>query len=201
MPGILRPWLSTVALVAMVACTTTPPAQVRESLDEVTGATIISVDAPMVYACPHPDLAVNARDYLNAALVDIDRMGKHRYYLVVEAWSTIDRRSNGIALLAAPEHLTLAPSGTALSPTTHQPTSLGADHPVFAHPTGYAGETWYELTATEARQFAESPPASITADPAGTGAPASYELWEDHSGSLRAFAQAMPRAPRDVNRR
>lgn len=67
-----------------------PP--VRTYLDETTAATVTVATEPLVFARERTDLAVNARDYLSLAPIEVNRAGTRTYYWFGYVWSTIDRR-------------------------------------------------------------------------------------------------------------
>lgn len=67
-------------------------AAVREYLDEKTAATVTVTDSSFVFARERTDLAVNARDYLSLAAIEVNRVGQRAYFWSGYVWSTIDRR-------------------------------------------------------------------------------------------------------------
>lgn len=85
----------------------------QEFTDTRTGLTVTGAAEPLVVSHEEPSLAVNARDYLSLGVIEVNRMGDYEHYLVVVAWSTIDRgRIRGMsAQPAVPEHLQLRLDG------------------------------------------------------------------------------------------
>jgi hypothetical protein len=82
----------------------------REYVDEVTAVSItVSLDS-LVFARERTDLAVNARDYITLAPLQINRTGRRAYFWTGYVWSTIDRRGNE-AVVAADEQLVLIADG------------------------------------------------------------------------------------------
>ncbi|HEU4601793.1 MAG TPA: hypothetical protein VFS24_07485, partial [Steroidobacteraceae bacterium] len=81
------------ALVAMSMCGCVGQSRplIREYFDETTAATIREVTEPWLFVRERPEAAVNAGDYVSLAGFDVNRSGEHRTYLIVRAWSTIDR--------------------------------------------------------------------------------------------------------------
>lgn len=67
------------------------PSGTRQYLDTETVATITVAMEPSVFARERPDLAVNARDYLSLAPLEVDKAGQRQYYWCAYIWSTIDR--------------------------------------------------------------------------------------------------------------
>jgi len=80
------------SLAALAGCAgrqAVPVADYR--LDEGSGANIISVSDVMVFFHEQPSRAVHVRDYLYLGPLEINVMSKHRHYLWLGEWSTIDR--------------------------------------------------------------------------------------------------------------
>ena len=96
MPGSWRrgAWRSlAAAMTALSTCSIAADA-VREYLDETTAATITAVAEPYIFARERTDLAVNARDYVSLAALEINRAGQRSYHWFAYVWSTIDRRGD-----------------------------------------------------------------------------------------------------------
>jgi hypothetical protein len=86
-----------------------PAAQlVREYTDESTAATVTIADTSLVFARERTDLAVNARDYLSLAPIEINRAGKRSYFWLAYVWSTIDRRAGEPFSLAQDDFVLIA---------------------------------------------------------------------------------------------
>ncbi len=77
---------------ALAGCASEPQRAPAELLDEQTGATLVVVAEPLVFARARLDVAANARDYLTLVAVEANRSGKYTQYLLVHRWSTVDRR-------------------------------------------------------------------------------------------------------------
>lgn len=89
-------------------------AAVREYVDEITAVSItVSLDS-LIFARERTDLAVNARDYITLAPLEINRTGRRAYFWTGYVWSTIDRRGRE-PVLAADEHLVLIADGRAIA--------------------------------------------------------------------------------------
>ena len=95
-------WLSFVLLsAALSACVSSPPpafdrdAEVKpdhaplQLFDENSGATVFTVDQPIVMARGRSDVAANVRDYVTLAAMQEDRGGN---WLIAHRWSTVDPR-------------------------------------------------------------------------------------------------------------
>lgn len=101
------------SLALLAAITTPAPGDdkpVREYLDEQTAATITAAVEPLVFARERTDLAVNARDYVSLAPIEVNRGGVRHYYWFGYLWSTIDRR-DGETLLALGDQVVLLADG------------------------------------------------------------------------------------------
>jgi hypothetical protein len=85
----------------------------QEFTDTRTGVTVTGAAEPLVVSHEEPSLAVNARDYLSLGVIEVNRMGDYEHYLVVVAWSTIDRgRIRGMSSQPmVPEQLQLRVDG------------------------------------------------------------------------------------------
>ena len=99
-------------IVAATAAVTSPAAfgaeLVREYLDEKTAATITVTSASMIFARERPELAVNARDYISLAALEVNRAGTRSYYWFAYVWSTIDRRDDTPLLIESDELVLMA---------------------------------------------------------------------------------------------
>jgi hypothetical protein len=91
MPSAARRLASLALLLTLVACAAAPQ-RPSEYLDETTGATITSVDVPLVFARARPELAYGARDYVTLAAANVNRTGHVEQVLLGYVWSTIDPR-------------------------------------------------------------------------------------------------------------
>jgi hypothetical protein len=83
---------------------------VREYTDETTAATITVAEESLVFARERTDLAVNTRDYVSLAPLEINRGGERSYFWFAFVWSTIDRR-DGEPLLLDQDELALIADG------------------------------------------------------------------------------------------
>jgi len=53
---------------------------------------VSSVTAPIIFARAHPDVAANARQYVDVVGASVNRSGHYEYVLLVYIWSTVDAR-------------------------------------------------------------------------------------------------------------
>jgi hypothetical protein len=166
-----------------------PPGQY---LDPVTAATVRTVAEPLVYAHEEPAIAANARDYLSLGAIEVNSMGTRRHFLAAVSWSTIDRHAPGLAPLPAPDTLRIAMGAASreLAPLGHEGRSLGVGSPPFRPATGYAGESWYELTVADLRALSAAAPATVELlDGRGR---VRYVLWRDETKALAEFVRDIP---------
>jgi hypothetical protein len=63
----------------------------RQFTDRRTAVTVTGAAEPLVVGHEEPSLAANARDYLSLGAIAVNHIGDYDYYLVVVAWTTIDR--------------------------------------------------------------------------------------------------------------
>ncbi|MEO8223271.1 MAG: hypothetical protein ABI661_00550 [Gammaproteobacteria bacterium] len=97
-------WSALVPVVALLvaSCGTSAPGQrAAEFLDEKTSATITRVEEPVAFFSDDPARAANARDYLYAAPLLVNQLGKRGWWLWLGQWSTIDRGVIGATVEAS----------------------------------------------------------------------------------------------------
>lgn len=182
---ILAALLGLVSVVA-VAGTKAP----QEYLDEETAATITVVGEPLVFACPHPELAANVRDYLTLAAAAVNRNGKVSYVLIGYFWSTLDPRLRHESQ-PPPEPLTLQADDRRIQLTfggrsAHE---AGIGMPVHAPAGSDAAPNVYGVDLATLRFLSEARHLTLAAESGGTDL--TYELWEDRRPALRAFVRHM----------
>jgi hypothetical protein len=170
---------------------TTPPVDktlISEYLDPQTAMTVRVVAEPFVYGRDVPELAVNARDFLSVGAVELDNMGRHRIFLALVSWSTIDRARIGAPMPALPERLEMESREWRVA--SHTPRELGAGEPLLEPPVSRMGESWFEMKAADIRAFADHPPDSI--DVVVDGVRHRYTLWRRADAALTEFASTLP---------
>jgi hypothetical protein len=182
-------------LLLLSSCATDRDIAAVESLDSNTGVTVRIVASPMVYAHEAPELAVNSRDYLSAGVVELINMDRRTQYLLLVAWTTVDRKRPGVRPLAAPDRISIAIAGRTreFSAPVRDPRALGVSAALLRPDTGYAGESWYRLSATDLKALAGDPPRRIDVLDDDTGT-VGYALWRDESAAWRDFARDVPDA-------
>ena len=178
-----------IALTALLAACGSSGPLLEQTLDPVTGVTVLRSTAPVVLYSDNSAYAAHARDYVYLGPVEVNRMGKHSYYLWLGIWSTIrheDRLSaqrdgfESITLFADGEPLPLELEGWTLD-------SIGVTEPVYVKPVASAADAYYRVTIDQIRLIAEAGDIQIRA---GTAKPRSYSLWDKQgsaNASMRAF--------------
>lgn len=188
-----------IAVLALVlsACADNTVTRVTEYLDPDTAVTIRAVSAPIVFSHDAPELAANARDYLSAGLVEVNNMGKRVHYLALVSWSTVDRRRPGTTPAVIPGRVELLVAGKPreFTPVTHEPRTLGIGTAPFRPASGYAGESWYQLSVEDLRALSADPPRSLALTDDATNR-VGYELWRAATEELREFVRDVPDSPK-----
>ena len=153
-------------------------------------AGITVVAEPLVLACPRPELAANARDYVTLAAAAVDRNGKVSYVLIAYFWSTVDPRLRQ-EKLPSPEPLVLQADDRRieLKLRGHSAHEAGIGAPVHAPAGAPVTPNVYGTDLATLRFVAEARSLTIVAD--SEGAPLGYELWEDRRTALRSFVHHM----------
>src|SRR5258706_6684327 len=79
------------ALVLIAGCSSAPAIpQPHDYLDEQTGATVTSVEAPLVFARERSERAANLRDYVSVVAASVNRGGEVEYVLIGHVLSTLE---------------------------------------------------------------------------------------------------------------
>lgn len=187
----LKRLLAVATLAVLAACQAPSPQPWLRTIDEHTAATVTSARAPMVYYADAPDLAVNARDYVDLRAFEVKENAVRRLYLSCELWSTIDReRVPGTAPLRAPVQVALRVDGT-LEPLRMAGTDLrpiGLVRWPFPEAPHKGGQTVFlRVSKDQLRWLADARSATeidlIDAD----GTAHTYALWRDERSSLTDF--------------
>jgi hypothetical protein len=182
-------WLALLsATLSIAACQSVPDTGPRELLDERTGATLIVVSKPLIFARVRTDVAANARDYVHLVAAEADRSGRFSSYLVVYYWSTVDRRMSALPDRSTGK-LVLQADGREinLAPLTPMPAAFANRSELHA-PRAAEALTWvYDLDLNTMLYLAES--RDITLRLADETLPVRFEIWSDGRAALREFAQ------------
>lgn len=179
------------ALATLSAACSSSTSLVTETLDPVTGVTVLRGTAPVVLYHDNSGYAAHARDYVYLGPVEVNRMGSYSYYLWLGIWSTMryeGRQSEqrdgfeSVILFVDGEPLPLEFAGWTLD-------AIGVTQPVYVKPVASAADAYYRVTIDQIRLIAESSDIQLRA---GTAKPRLYSLWENQGSayaSLRAFLE------------
>jgi hypothetical protein len=174
-------------LAACAAEATVAPAGANEYLDEVTGATITTVERPLVFARERRDLAANARDYVTLAAASVNRSGKIHYTLIAYIWSTVDTRARApdvdnktVVISADDRRVRLTTSGRSAE-------AQGISRPVHEPPGPTLAPAVFETDLPTLRFLSASRNLSVQLGEDSL-AP-SYAIWADERESLAQFVR------------
>jgi hypothetical protein len=181
--------LSTFALTVLLAACGSSGQFVRQTLDPVTGVTVVRSTAPVILYSDNSAYAAHARDYVYLGPVEVNRMGTHSYYLWLGIWSTIrsenrwsDQRDGfeSVTLFVDGQPLTLELEGWTLD-------SIGVSEPVYVKPVASAADAYYRVTVDQIRLIADAQDIELH-----TGGPqaAHYHPWRSNdagSAAMRTF--------------
>lgn len=174
------------ALTALPACTSAPPAASREILDEQSGNTLLVVTAPLVFARERIDVAAHARDYATLVAVEVDQSGKFSEYLLLYRWSTVDRRMSAPPDADAGRLRILAEGRTIdLMPLERLPVDLSRRRELHVPAHGDVISRAYPIDLKTLRFIAVSRELSVQMPQERFDAP--FGLWEDGRGALGQF--------------
>jgi hypothetical protein len=182
MPSARR--LAPLALL-LVACSA-PPQRPSEYLDQSTGATVTSVDAPLIFARARLELAYGARDYVTLAAASVNRSGHIEQVLLGYIWSTIDPRmrrdpepADQTLVIVADDRVIV------LSADRRTPQDVGIAAPVAVPSGSNATQRLYPTDTATLRFLASARQLRLTIR---NGAdPRSFDLWADGRGALLQF--------------
>lgn len=192
--GFARATRAVVASTLLAACASTPATpSVQSWLDPRTAVTVRAMGEPWIYARDANEIAVHARDYRSLGLVERNRMGERRWFLVLVEWSTVDRSG----LPAAAPAAEVAPSldwegraGGALPAAGTRSDAVSISQPLFRPPSGYRGELWYEIAARDVHALADAVPKWLELH-VGDEAQR-WMLWRANPAAVTAFADEVP---------
>ena len=187
---------SVLTVLAMMYGCAVPDTRPREFLDEQTAATITVVAEPVIFVAA-PSLAARrdaahgefatagGRDYLELYGIDINRMGSHRQFLVVQKWLSV-KDASAPALL----ELRTGEGAVELRSTGEDPRQLGLSGPV-AKQFSKSSQWWYFPTETATlRRIAAA--GNLAANLTVDEQPLAYEVFSDGRAQLGELASALP---------
>lgn len=174
-----------------VSSTDLPPVVSR--LDERTGVTVEAMGEPYILARALEPLAGSARDYLDLRLIDVDRMGKHRYYLSLVAFTTVARPDDALGVGPGIEKITLRIAGqpTELAAVTGDAEASGLTRRLFPERNGQQATAEYPVSAGLIHALAAADARDLVVE-LGADASLRYESWQPAEESLHRFAERTP---------
>ncbi|MFZ0006650.1 MAG: hypothetical protein WAK94_00225 [Steroidobacteraceae bacterium] len=182
----LRRWaVSTAAacvLGAAVGLTVASGSRPLQYLDETTGATVVAVARPLVFA---HERSTFGRDLVTVAAAAVDQSGKVSYILVAYFWSTgvpVDRP-------VAPDRLILQADGEriGLARLSQSARDAGIGQPVHHPPFGTTTPYAYGIDLPTVQRIAASHDLELYLQ--GDSARLSYRLLEDGRRSLEDWVR------------
>jgi len=175
------------AALGMAACASQGEL-VAEKLDPVTSVTVSYSTTPMIFYHDMSGRAAYARNFVDMAAFEVNRMGTYRYYLWLGIWNTIQgvptaREGDGF------ESVVIFADGNPLplEITGWTPESFGGSEPVFVKPVASAIDAYYAVTVDQLRLLAAAQ--DLRLQPASAER-AAYEPWDAQTRareSLRAL--------------
>ena len=164
--------------------------KVREYIDEITAVSITVPLDSLVFARERSDLAVNARDYLTLAPLEINRTGKRSYFWSGYLWSTIDRRDrqpilgpgDTLVLVADGRPIALASDGKSLR-------EHGVGQPPTRVPVRSAIPVLFPASPEVLAYVAHCE--ELHVELIHDGSSESFALWKDGREAMRAFVERL----------
>lgn len=162
----------------------------QEFTDTRSAVTVIGVAEPLVVSHEEPSLAVNARDYLSLGVIEVNRMGDYEHYLVVVAWSTIDRgRIRGMnSRPAVPEQLVLRTDGRTFKLVAGTEPDPVRDRELYPTPSAASARRYFRVDGATLRSIVGAKTIQVRVD-LGEDGTAVYNPWGTRGmEALRRFA-------------
>ena len=193
MPNRPRPslLLTLLSIVLVASCASSGPL-VEDRLDEHTGVTVSYSSVPMLFYRQTSWRAAYSREFINMGPVEVNNTGRHRYFLWMSLWRTMQDRTDDWARDGF-ETITVVADGELfqLDVFAWTPDAIGISSNVYLRPTASVVEAYYQVTADQIRIIAGARDLRIhTSGPDS----ASYEPWNSTGTareSLLAFTDLM----------
>jgi len=177
-----------VALLGQSSPSSAAAESVNQYLDETTAATITVTTEPLIFARERTDLAVNARDYISIAPLEVNRAGSRTYYWFAYIWSTIDKRNDEPSATSDDQVVLLADDrAMVLRRDTRSPRQLGiAKSPIEAPVRGAVAMVF--SADPEAFDYVALS-SELQMQLVRGGHNDDFPLWRDGRAAMRAFVQ------------
>ena len=150
----------------------------QEFTDTRSAVTVTGAAEPFVLSHEEPSLAVNARDYLSLGVIEVNRMGDYEHYLVVVAWSTIDRgRIRGMSSQpVVPDHLVLRTDGRTFKLAAGSEPDPVRDRELYPTPAAASARRYFHVDAATLRSVVDAKVIQVRVDRGDDGT-AVYTPW------------------------
>jgi hypothetical protein len=182
----LMRWVHWLAYLCIAACASS--GGVQQQLDERTGATLTWMDTPWVFAHERPEIAVNLRDYANLYAVDVNKSGKHRLFVLVHEWSTVDARGQK-RIEALSYDLLVDDRVVHLQPTSQAPQQLGIGKSIDLPSGTFVRDAYCPISLEDLRAVTLGRQVSLRA--ASDIGITHYETWKEARRELSTFLAAL----------
>jgi len=175
----------TLLFLLATACSSSPA--MRGFLDPETSVTVSYTDTPMVFYLDRSGRAAFSRDFVNIGPIQVNRVGRYRYFLWFGIWNTV-ASNNDLSRRDGFERVTIYADGkpVVLDVAGWTPSAVGATRPVYVKPVSSAAEAYYEVTTDQLRLLARA--AEIRIQTSGYRS-ACYEMWDSNASASRGFRQ------------
>ena len=172
-------------IFVLASCASSPG--VQEFLDPETSVTVSYTDTPVILYQDRSGRAAFARDYVNVGPIQVNQMGRTRYYIWLGIWSTIETQYDGrgaggfelVTIYADGEPMLMDLAGWT-------PAALGVTRPIYIKPVSSAAEAYYEVSIDQIRLLAAAQ--EIRVQTTGERS-ASYEMWDSSESAKRGFRE------------
>jgi hypothetical protein len=167
-------------------------------LDEETGVTMSVLDEAIVFYHEEPRVAVHARDYLYMGPVEVNRSGKHAYYLWFGNWSTIDRASGMLSVGSDQEPVYMKVDGKPLELMDRMSAAeVGVHSEPYNLPVGSERSAYFRVSLDQIRGIASA--RSIAIQVGAAERDYKYRIWKGDVGVLASFSDYGPQTTVDNN--
>lgn len=154
------PRLSALAFAAsllLIGACVSNPELVRSKLDPKTSVTISYSKSPFIFFRPLSGSQADAKEYVYAGPLEVNRSGDYRYYLWLSSWGTMDsgeidtrqQRFETVDIIADGNAVTLEMSGDSVA-------AIGASEAVYARPAGWATDLYYTVTIEQLQTIVDA---------------------------------------------
>jgi hypothetical protein len=159
-------------------------------LDERTGVTVTSMQAPLEFYSPQPERGLQAASFAYLAPLEVNRMGQRDTYLGLSVVRGTDERGELAPVASGPAGLRIAMADQTLEPAfvTADARELGMGQPVYRRPAEWVGEAYYAVTPEQVARMAGASVLTLELRLAGDDA-RRYDLSKPSLEGLRAFSE------------